>query len=254
MIMTWAIQIEKTTLSQRNLIDLLHGVGYYLVDVPKYKNAFSSKALECCANANDVWTEVKKIREIFVDAAEIDPEMVLGPVLDLSSDIPQAIHFAEVDSMIMESAMCTAKATTSPPSNLSVGQYIEWYNRRAELEYKAQLEEQRSKLEPAFFEPRAIKVLQLLNKKEHTGESLYKIYEIVEENPSHREDFHKRFGVDPNDFKRFADAVHNPLVSGELARHAYTKQPQTSNPMTISEAQGFVTDLAKQWLASLRHH
>ena len=53
--MTWAIQIKKTTLSQRNLVDLLHSVGYYLVHVPKYKNAFSSKELECCANAHDVW-------------------------------------------------------------------------------------------------------------------------------------------------------------------------------------------------------
>ena len=186
-------------------------------------------------------------------AAEIDPEMVLGPVLDLSSDIPQAIHFAELDSMIMGTAICTAKATVLPPSNLSVGQYIEWYNRRAELEYKAQLEEQRAKLEPAFFEPRAVKVLQLLKKKEHTGESLYKIYELMEENQSYRKEFHKQFGVDQNDFDRFKDAVHNPLVSGELARHANVQKPRTSNPMTLSEAQSFVTDLSRQWLASLRH-
>ncbi len=50
----------------------------------------------------------------------------------------------------------------------------------------------------------------------------------------------------------FSDAVHNPVVSGDLARHAYEKDPKTSNPMTIREAETFVMQLAERWLASVR--
>ena len=47
--------------------------------------------------------------------------------------------------------------------------------------------------------------------------------------------------------------LENPVVSGELARHAYEEKPKTDNPMTLAEAKSFVMDIAKRWLASLRH-
>lgn len=85
-----------------------------------------------------------------------------------------------------------------------------------------------------------------------TAETLYKIYELVEGHPRKRKQFQAQFGVPKDEFDRFADAVHNPVVSGDLARHAYDYQPQTKNPMTIHEAEQFVVDLAKRWLASVR--
>ena len=94
------------------------------------------------------------------------------------------------------------------------------------------LEAQRAKLEPAFREPRAVKLLQLLKRDSHTGESLYKILdELAEGHPSHRKEFHERFGIPEVEFRRFTDAVHNPVVSGELARHAYEDKPKTANLM-----------------------
>jgi hypothetical protein len=114
------------------------------------------------------------------------------------------------------------------------------------------LEAQKARLVPAFREPRAVKLLQLLKQKPHTGESLYKIYELAEGHPSHRKEFQERFGVSDIEFKRFTDAVHNPVVSGTLARHAYEDKPKTVNPMSIGEAESFVVGLAMRWLASLR--
>jgi hypothetical protein len=64
--------------------------------------------------------------------------------------------------------------------------------------------------------------------------------------------FHSQFGIPKADFDRFKDAVHNPVVSGDLARHAYPDSPKTANPMTLQEAESFVRALAKKWLASLR--
>lgn len=95
-------------------------------------------------------------------------------------------------------------------------------------------------------------MLQLLRRESHNGESLYKIYELAEGHPSNRRKFRETFGISEIDFKRFADAVHNPVVSGELARHAYEDKPKTENPMTIGEARAFVMDVANRWLTSLR--
>jgi len=249
--MKWAFQIERTTLDHRNLYDLLGSIGYQPADVPGLELVFWSRRLDSCTNADEVWEEAKRLRELVSEVTEIDPKMVLGPVLDLSSSKPKRYQFLEAKSGIIATASCSGTLTVSPPVGLSAEQLAEWNNRRAEREYQARLEVQRAKLVPAFREPRAVKVLKLLNQGSHTGESLYKIYELAEEHPSHRRDFHERFGITESEFRRFTDTVHNPVVSGELARHAYEDEPKTSNPMSFSEAQTFVFGIAKRWLASL---
>lgn len=250
--MKWAFQIERTTLDRQNLLDLLESIGYQPADVPGLELVFWSKTLETCVNTGEVWEEAKSIRYLVSEVTEIDPEFVLGPVIDLSSGEAKRHHFLEVKSAIIVTIGLDAILTVSPPKNLSEEQLIEYNTRRAEQEYKAKLEAQLSKLEPAFREPRAIKVLQLLKRDSHNGESLYKIYELVEGHPSNRKEFHERFGISKVEFQRFSDAVHNPVVSGELARHAYEDKPKTDNPMKFAEARSFILDIAKRWLASLR--
>lgn len=250
--MKWAFQIEQTSLKRQNLVDLLDGIGYQPADVPGLDLAFWSTALEACVKASEVWEEAKKIRNLISEVTEIDPEFALGPVIELASGEPKRHHFLEVKSGIFITTGLDAVLTVSPPRNLSPEKLREYNRRRAEQEYKAKLEAQRAKLEPAFREPRAAKLLQLLKQDSHTGESLYKIYELAEGHPSRRKKFREKFGISEVNFKRFSDAVHNPVVSGELARHAYEDKPKTDNPMTIAEAKSFVMDIAKRWLASLR--
>lgn len=250
--MKWAFQIERTTLDRRNLLDLFNKIGYQLVDVPGLDLAFCSKTFETFINAGEVWEEAKRIRDLLSEVTEIDPEFSLGPIIDLSSGEPKKTHFLEAKSGIIVTVGMDAILTVSPPDNLSAEQLIENNRRRAEQEYNAKLEIQLSKLEPTFREPRAVKVLQLLKRDSHNGESLYKIYELMEGHPSHRKEFHERFGIPKDEFQRFSDAVHNPVVSGELARHAYEDKPKADNPMTFAEAKSFVLDITKRWLSSLR--
>jgi len=249
--MKWAFQIERTTLDHRNLYDLLGSIGYQVMDIPDHELAFCSETLEGCSNPEEVWEEAKRLRELISEVTEIDPEIILGPVLDLSTDKVKRYQFLEVKSGITATASISATLTVSPPAGLSEEQLSEWNERRAEQQYQSKLEAQRAKLEPAFRDPRAVKMLRLLKRDTHNGESLYKIYELAEGHPSHRNDFHAQFGIAADEFRRFADAVHNPVVSGDLARHAYEDRPKTSNPMSFAEAQSFVLEIAKRWLASL---
>lgn len=251
--MKWAFQIERTTLDRRNLLDLLDSIGYQPADVPGLDSAFWSKTLEACVNAGEVWEEVKRIRDLVSEVTEIDPEFILGPVIDLSLREPKRHHFLEIKSgIIVTTGIDAILLTESPPVNLSEEQLAEWNRRKDEQEYQDKLEAQRAKLVPAFREPRAVKLLQLLKRDSHTGESLYKIYELAEGHPSRRKEFHEHFGISEVEFRRFADTVHNPVVSGELARHAYEDKPKTVNPMSIVEAESFVVGIARRWLSSLR--
>lgn len=250
--MKWAFQIERTSLDRQNLCDLLYSIGYQPADVPGLDLTFWSKTLETCLKADVVWEQLKRIRDLFTKVTQIDPEFVLGPVIGLSSGEPKRYHFLEVESSIMVMTGHDAILTVSPPDKLSDEDLAEWNRHRAKQEYQEKLEAQRAKLVPAFREPRAVKLLQLLKQNPHTGESLYKIYELVEGHPSHRKKFQERFGISEIEFRRFADAVNNPVVSGELARHAYEDKPKTANPMSITEAKSFVMDIASRWLSSLR--
>lgn len=250
--MRWAFQVERTTLDRRNLLDLLANLGYEPADIPGIETVLWSTSLEACSNSTEVWEEAKRLRELIAKVTEIDPEFALGPVFDMSSGVPKGHHFLEVESIISVMSVSTPSVTVSPPDNLSAEQLAEQNRQRVEQEYQHRLEAQRAKLEPAFREPRAVKLLQLLKRDSHTGESLYKIYELAEGHPSRRKEFHERFGIPEAEFRRFADAVHNPVVSGELARHAYEDKPKTANPMSIAEAELFVMGIARRWLASLR--
>jgi len=250
--MRWAIQIERTTLDRRHLFDLIDNLGYKPADVPGHEIVLWSATLEVCESAGEVWEEAKRLRELISEVTEIDPEFVLGPVLDLSSGAPKRQFFLEVEPLSIKVDVNAATLTVSPPDDLSDEQLAGWNRRRDEQESQAMLEAQRARLEPAFREPRAAKLLQLLKRDSHTGESLYKIYELAEGHPSCRKEFHEQFGVSEVEFKRFTDAVHNPVVSGELARHAYENKPKTANPMSIAEAESFVVGIARVWLASLR--
>ena len=96
------------------------------------------------------------------------------------------------------------------------------------------------------------KLLEYLSGTCLSAETVYKIYELVEEHPNKRSSFHAKSGVSADEFARFTDALHNASVSGDWARHAYAKPPKTSNPMSRSEAEQFARNLADQWLKDVR--
>lgn len=249
--MRWAVEIQHSTLERRNLSDLLAGLGFALFDRSPYP-AFTSGEMDTCSTAGFAFELAKKVRTALAGPARIDPEFQLGPVLDFSSEPPKRHAFLEVKSAMIALSSMNATLTLGPPKGLTDRQLEEWENQRVEREYQDALERQRSRLEPAFHCERAERVLDLLNRSEPTGEIIYKIYELVEGHPRNRRRFQKQFNISPEDFARFQDAVHNPVVTGEWARHAYEDALRTAQPMSKSNAEAFVRKIAALWLANVR--
>lgn len=249
--MKWAIEIQKTGLERRNLSDLLHGLGFELVEGIEYP-AFASDEINACLTAADAFKIAKAVREAFKGPAQIDSDFVLGSVIDYSTTPPQRHAFLEVDSCVISTTVGTPTLIISPPKGLSPEELEQWQAENEERQYQAKLESQRSKLEPAYLDERAAKVIGLLSGDKPSAETLYKIYELAEGYPNNRTNFQQQFGITQDHFDRFRDAVHNPSVTGDWARHTYYKNPRTLNPMSKGEAEAFVRELAAKWLKSLR--
>lgn len=247
----WAIEIQKTSLERRNLIDLLLGLGFELVEGIEYP-ALASPTIDMCVSAADAFEMAKAVSAAFKGPAQIDPDFALGSVIDYSTNPPRRHAFLEVNSCVSTTTCGTSTLTVFPPSGLSPAELERWKADYEERQYQAKLERQRARLEPAFISPKAAKAIELLNHKMLSAVAVYKIYELAEGHPDNRADFHRQFGISRDQFNRFRDAVHNPSVSGDWARHAYHDEPRTSNPMTKGEAETFVRAIAARWLNSLR--
>lgn len=249
--MKWAVEIQKTGLERRNLADLLDGLGFNLIDGLQFPE-FTSPEFEACETSEDVFEKAKQVRSAFIGATGIDPEFTFGAVKDYTSNPPKSNYFLEVQSSVSKVSFGNVTLTHLPPSGLTTAEFEKWNEDQIEREYQVKLEDQRAKLEPAFREPNAEKVLELLCIENHTGETIYKIYELAEGHPNNRNTFQRQFGISDDQFKRFGDAVHNPTVSGSAARHAYEDPPKTINPMTMIEAEDFVRNIALNWLKHVR--
>jgi hypothetical protein len=226
-------------------------LGFKLVEGIEYP-ALASPQIDACVSAADAFEKAKAVRAAFKGPGQTDPEFVLGSVIDYSSNPPRRHVFLEPESCVMTVSAGTATLSISPPKGLSPADLERWTAEHEERQYQAKLERQRSKLEPAFFSARAAKLIELLSTDGPSGETIYKIYELAEGHPDNRVDFHRKFGISREQFNRFKDAVHNPSVTGDWARHAYRDPPKTSSPMTKSEAETFVRDIAAKWLETCR--
>jgi hypothetical protein len=241
--MRWAIEIQKTSLDKRNLSDLLSNIGFRLIEGIDHP-AITSTDIDSCLTAKYAYEKVKHVRNIIKEITQFDQHFELGSVIDYSVDPPcrQALFEANITSK------STIKANlTSSIENLSPSE-IENYE---DQQYKVKLNDQLSILIPAYSNPNAVKVIELLSLDPQTGESLYKIYELMESHPNNRDKFQKDLNITKETFNRFGSAVHNPSVTGDWARHAYDKKP-VPNPMTKSEAEEFIRNLANKWFESIR--
>ena len=247
--MKYAVEIEKSGLDPRNLVDLLHGTGYQVVNMPHARVLYNPE-FDRLKSPSEALTMIHKLKDIIQNTG-IDGEFFLGAVFDYSSEKTAQYISLEEEIIATEGKFNESSLTVLAPSELSKAQKESWKNKHREREYETKLRSQRVRLKAAIKDPRVSRVLTLLSNKSPTGETLYKAYEIMEEHPSKRQQFHSQFNIPVNEFKRFGDTVHNQAVSGELARHAYKEKPKTTNPMTFNEATRFIEELANSWILSI---
>ncbi len=116
--MKWAVEIQKTGLEHHNLVDLLDGLGFKLVDGVDSKVMYAS-FFDNFETANEVWEEAKKVRNAFTGPASIDSKFALGSVIDYSTKDRKRHAFLEVNSLRSKTTFGSVTLTVSPPASLS---------------------------------------------------------------------------------------------------------------------------------------
>jgi len=215
---------------------------------------FSSDEMAQCTTAADVFEQAKKVRSVFLGSASLDEKFQLGNVVDYSCSPPKHYAFLEVACCISNMTCSVASISTGPPQGLNEEQLAAWDREQDERKYQAHLRRQLERAVPAYRNENASLVLEFLNLKEQTGETLFKIFELIvgdADNERVKKRFLASFGVSDEKFRRFSDAVHNRAVSGNWARHATMRQPKSGQPMSKAEAEAFIRSLADKWLKSL---
>ena len=250
--MKWAVEVLKTELENKNLQDLLKALGFSLIESEAL--LITSPEFDQYTTAQEVWQQAKRIREAFTGPTNIDPGFTIGAVFDYSSDIPKRHSFIEAEAGLYGFTQGSGTASVQPPDGLTDGEIADWHVKREEQEYQLKLQKQRDKLESAYYSSRASQVLSLLSLEQQTGETLYKIYEIMvgSKIKSQRIQFRNQFGITEDQYNRFQDTVHNPDVSGNWARHGMPESLKSNDPMSKHEAEVFIRNLADRWLNYIR--
>lgn len=251
--MNWSVAIQSTGLEERNLGDILQALGYRMTNGPEGL-VFSSDEMARCTAAADVFELAKKVRSVFRGPAKIDEEFQIGNVIEYSCTPPKRHAFLEVADCVSHTTCSAASITISPPQGLNEGGLAAWNREQDERNYQAQLQRQLKRAVPTFHNGNASLVLEFLNLKEQTGETLFKVFELMvgdADNERVKKRFLTSFRVSEEKFRQFSDAVHNRTVSGDWARHATMRQPKSDQPMSKADAEAFIRRLADEWLESL---
>lgn len=251
--MNWSVAIQSTGLEERNLGDILQALGYRMTNGPEGL-VFSSDEMARCTTAADVFELAKKVRSVFLGSANIDDKFQLGNVVDYSSSPPKRHAFLEVACCTSNATCFFASISIGPPQGLNEEELAAWNREQEERKYQAQLQRQLERAVPTYHNENASLVLEFLNLTEQTGETLFKIFELMvgdADNERVKKRFLASFGVSDEEFRRFSDTVHNRTVSGNWARHATMRQPKSGQPLSKAEAEAFIRSLADKWLKSL---
>ena len=94
------------------------------------------------------------------------------------------------------------------------------------------------------------KALKLLGSDEHNWVSLYRLYEIIEEDVGSLDKIVNNGWVTKKSIKRFKHTANSPGAVGDGARHGKESTMPPSDPMDIGEARALVKVILHNWLRS----
>ncbi|MEO6747681.1 MAG: hypothetical protein ABIN08_24635 [Caldimonas sp.] len=115
---------------------------------------------------------------------------------------------------------------------------------RAEREYGDRLQKAVTRIRSAHRSADAVKVQRLLA-GELTPQAMGVISDLLEENTEGARD---SLVGSKNDWTRFDRSINHPEVFGDKARHGTTRHAPPPKPMSMDEAQNFISAAALNWL------
>lgn len=103
-------------------------------------------------------------------------------------------------------------------------------------------------------DPKVAKALRLFGTGEHDWVSLYRLYEVIEEDTGGIDNIVRHGGTTKASIKRFTHTANSPTAAGDTSRHGTESTMPPPDPMALDEARSLVKVILHDWLRSKVQH
>jgi hypothetical protein len=101
-----------------------------------------------------------------------------------------------------------------------------------------------------FSDKKVAKALRLFGASKHDWVSLYRLYEVIEEDVQTDDEIVKRGWATRASIKRFKHTANSPSSTGDASRHGKESTSPPGDPMTLPEAKALIELILHSWLRS----
>ena len=253
--MRWLVEIIDIVADKRFLVDLLASLKVTLYR-EENRNYLTSDQFELLSTSTEVWKQAERLCDILaeVSLSEVRSRVLsasinfkLGDLYEQREDGSRRTHVFVYGAPIGASAGASVGGAefsvivTSTPE-ITEEERARLEAERLEREYQEKLALVSSRVVSAFRDERALKVYRFLQ-QDLTPTRMYHIYELI------RDDFGGNMNslASDKDWTRFTRSVNHQEVFGDDSRHIASKEKPPANPMSLSEAQAFISKVADSW-------
>ncbi len=97
---------------------------------------------------------------------------------------------------------------------------------------------------------RVAKALRLFGTQEHSWVSLYRLYEVIEEDVGGIDEIVNAEWATKTSIRRFKHTANSPSAIGDDARHGRESTTPPARPMELGEARALIASILHNWLSS----
>ena len=245
--MRWLVEISNIDADERLLADILASLKVKLHREDD-KTYLLSDRFESLSTSSEVWKLAERVRDVTSEVSSTIPgasvSFSLGDLHEQKEDGSRSKHMFVSVSMAAQLKM-TAHAVVvkvTPSTEISKEEKARLEAERREREYQEKLALVSSRVSSAFLDERALKVHRFLQ-QELTPQRRGHIMDLIQDDPG--QDL-ASFASKRN-LSRFYRSINHPDVFGDESRHITSNEEPPPNPMSLGEAQTFVSNVADSW-------
>jgi len=237
--MKWMVEITDISTDQRLLSDILKGlkVELYTEDNITY---LVSDQFDVESTSAEVWKIAKKMRDLIDEISKSTLGFKLGNLHEQKEDGSRNQHVFASGSL--STGSMSINSTVDITGEISEEERARSEAEHQDYQYQKKLAPLVRLVSACFRDERCLRVYLLL-KQELTPPRMFNIFELI------RDDLGKNLNrlASNNDLKRFKTSVNHQQVFGDESRHTASKEEPPPNPMSLEEAQDFISKIADSW-------
>ena len=245
--MRWLVEISDIHGDERLLGDILACLKIKLHREDD-KTYLLSDSFESLSSSSEVWKLAERVRDVISEVSSTIPAASISFSLgnlheqkeDGSWNKNMFVFVSEPAELIVTADAVIVKVT--PSTEISKEEKTRLEAEQRERDYQENLALLSSRISSAFLDERALKVHRFLQ-QELTPLRMGHIIDLIQD------DLGQNLAsfASKRNLSRFYRSINHPDVFGDESRHITSNDEPPPNPMSLSEAQTFVSNVADSW-------